>query len=595
MHVLLICYLAMLFPHAAHAQISCINSSIFTQTGQTNPVGPGPGPLPMDCPVPSVSASSVYSTLTTSSVTLCAPNTPSSASASAKFTILTNNNVTLRIAFQLYKGTSGGYSSLGIYCNSSSSVFFNASNSGQTLTDAVSISGGVFNTSGNYYIVPLVQFYCTLDNSWKTITSGNSSNIVTISILPQNTANNFYLNGLQNTGTIPVLNQCPSAIQNLIMHNITTGLISSYQIKIEKSTNGITFSAPINSAIVNATSVPSSIDLNTLFGANLLNTYTGYLRITLVVTASGQCDNGTFTTAQVFQIVTASSQADFYMYKSSSLCASTYTFIGGANCKALTNSPAAIPLTMPTTNAILCGTPGWQGANSAGISNIDVTGTNSWTLKVYEVNTTTGVRLNGAPDINSYIGSGDNFSGGIRFNDNSIDFDNTQPFYASTGTPINNNYFYYYYNWILGLPATQKTTEFANFRAKTWCVELNVVTSSGCTITNKSFFKIANNGQLSGALWKTTPNNTDDLVDFEEDNNPVIYPVPAQNFITIENAILFNDANLEIYDLNGKLVKVENNLREINRKVDVTNLASGVYFYKLFNNGKLFNGKLIKQ
>ena len=589
MHVLLICYLAMLFPLAAHAQISSINSSIFTQTGQTNPVGPGPGPLPMDCPMPSVSASSVYSTLTTSSVTLCAPNTPSSASASAKFTILTNNNVTLRIAFQLYKGTSGGYSSLGIYCNNSSSVFFNASNSGQTLTDAVSISGGVFNTSGNYYIVPLVQFYCTLDNSWKTITSGNSSNIVTISILPQNTANNFYLNGLQNTGTIPVLNQCPSAIQNLIMHNITTGLISSYQIKIEKSTNGITFSAPINSAIVNATSVPSSIDLNTLFGANLLNTYTGYLRITLVVTASGQCDNGTFTIAQVFQISSVTTQTDYSARNKLSFC--------GTNIKT-PQFTLPISTTMPTVESALCSSIGWQGARFTGITNVRVDPGNTWRIQVYEVSNTTWAPVvplvaptrqtrvynnitYTAPNIVDYTGT-NSFNGEISFNDNSIAFDITKPpFYNGASGGL--DYFRTFY--------TSAVSALAN---RVFCVEFSVSVPNGsstCDVKKYSFFKVVTSA--NAVNWKTTSNQSgfDQIAEVK----PSLYPNPVGNFLYFNDFDFSKNSNINIFDLTGKnMISIEN--LNINRAgIGVSQLSKGIYYYSILNNGTTYNGKFIKE
>jgi hypothetical protein len=596
MHVLLICYLAMLFPLGAHAQISKYTSSSTTiQTGPINPIGPGPGPIPVTCPTPGVSASSVYSTLTTSSTTLCASNSPSSASATAQFSIVTNSNVLLRIAFQLYRGTSGGYTSLGVFCNNTSGSMFNASNSGQVLTDAISLSGSLFNTSGNYYTIPLVQYYCSSDNTWKTVTTGNSSNIVIMSILPQNASNNFSLNGLQNTGTIPVLNQCPSALQNLIMHNITTGSISNYQIKIEKSTNGISYAAPIASTLFTTSSMPSAIDLNALFGSNLTNKYTGYLRVSLCVNASGQCDNGLYVKSQVFQIQSIAAQAEYYFNR---------TVGNGINNNKLdrvSSLPITTPMpgingtqTTPMFNFVynIGNSPGWQGATTAGINNIVTNG--NWSFKVYEVDGNTGVRKSQiigattytAPDISYYNGGSSSSPLTFLFNSYSKTFDPTfsTNFYVDPNSNFGDGdvFFRSYYVWAKSNGASALSA----FSAKTWCCEFSV-SVNGCTISNKSYFKIASNYSLAfGQNAKMKNPNIE--------NNFNVFPNPTTGEVTIQFASTNNNA-ISIIDNMGKIVKRIEAINSSVYKLDISDLVNGIYFYDAISNDQNYQGKIIKQ
>ena len=593
MHVLMICYLAMLFPLGAHAQISKFTSSSTTiQTGPINPIGPGPGPIPVTCPTPGVSASSVYSTLTTSSTTLCASNSPSSASATAQFSIVTNSNVLLRIAFQLYRGTSGSYTSLGVFCNNTSGSMFNASNSGQVLTDAISLSGSLFNTSGNYYTIPLVQYYCSSDNTWKTVTTGNSSNIVIMSILPQNASNNFSLNGLQNTGTIPVLNQCPSAIQNLIMHNITTGSISNYQIKIEKSTDNISYAAPIASTLFTTSSMPSAIDLNALFGSNLTNTYTGYLRVSLCINASGQCDNGLYVKSQVFQISSITTLTDYNAKRT------TDQANGIPDDKKPLQKILPISTVMPTGSTTtqfrinLSKTQGWQGATSAGINNIVTNG--NWSFKVYEVDGNTGVRKSQiigsttytAPDISYYNGGSSSSPLSFLFNSYSKTFDPT--YSTNFNVDPNSNFsdgdafFRSYYVWAKSNGASALSA----FSAKTWCCEFSV-SVNGCTISNKSYFKIASNYSLAfGQNAKMKNPNTE--------NNFNVFPNPTTGEVTIQFASTNNNA-ISIIDNMGKIVKRIEAINSSVYKLDISDLVNGIYFYDAISNDQNYQGKIIKQ
>jgi len=588
MHVLLICYLAMLFPLGAHAQISSVNSNILTQTGRIKPIGPGPGPLPMNCKTPSLSASSVYSTLTTSSTTLCASNSPSSASATAQFSIVTNSNVLLRIAFQLYRGTSGGYTSLGVFCNNTSGSMFNASNSGQVLTDAISLSGSLFNTSGNYYTIPLVQYYCSSDNTWKTVTTGNSSNIVIMSILPQNASNNFSLNGLQNTGTIPVLNQCPSALQNLIMHNITTGSISNYQIKIEKSTNGISYAAPIASSLFTTSSMPSTIDLNALFGSNLTNTYTGYLRVSLCVNASGQCDNGLYVKSQVFQIQSIITQTDYFANRN----INTNQNINDNKKPIQTNlvfsaMPTGINITQFKDNLNL--KSGWQGATTAGINNIVTNG--DWTIKVYEVDANGSRKtqvISGttfiAPDI-AYTSGNGSAIGSVLFGSISKGFNSSalSSFYVDQATDFSDGLYYFrdYYVWA----KSQGVAVLNFFSSKIYCCEFST-TYNGCISVNKSYFKIASTSLNGGQNAKMNNPNTE--------NNFNVFPNPTTGEVTIQFASTNNNA-ISIIDNMGKIVKRIEAINSSVYKLDISDLINGIYFYDAISNDQNYQGKIIKQ
>ncbi|PJC62190.1 MAG: hypothetical protein CO022_05855, partial [Flavobacteriales bacterium CG_4_9_14_0_2_um_filter_32_27] len=72
----------------------------------------------------------------------------------------------------------------------------------------------------------------------------------------------------------------------------------------------------------------------------------------------------------------------------------------------------------------------------------------------------------------------------------------------------------------------------------------------------------------------------------------LIYPNPANDFITIENTIMAID-EIVIYDITGKTIKTI--LPKTNTtKVNVSDLSDGVYFIKISNNKQSITKKIIK-
>ena len=68
-----------------------------------------------------------------------------------------------------------------------------------------------------------------------------------------------------------------------------------------------------------------------------------------------------------------------------------------------------------------------------------------------------------------------------------------------------------------------------------------------------------------------------------------IFPNPATNYFTIKSEN--TPANVQVFDLNGKLVKSINNYSGEN--IDITDLQGGIYFVKLITGDKISVGKLV--
>ncbi|TDY11926.1 T9SS type A sorting domain-containing protein [Meridianimaribacter flavus] len=83
---------------------------------------------------------------------------------------------------------------------------------------------------------------------------------------------------------------------------------------------------------------------------------------------------------------------------------------------------------------------------------------------------------------------------------------------------------------------------------------------------------------------------SDEEVAFEEIN---IYPIPATDELTIENTTQ-QDFALQLFDINGKLIKVEQLLNYRNN-LDVSSFNSGVYILKLSNQSGVYTKRIIKQ
>jgi len=84
------------------------------------------------------------------------------------------------------------------------------------------------------------------------------------------------------------------------------------------------------------------------------------------------------------------------------------------------------------------------------------------------------------------------------------------------------------------------------------------------------------------------PNTIGEQNDFE--NSISVYPKPAQNTITISGNI--KDSEIEIYNLNGSLIRNLGLAKEEELKIDVSDLNSGIYILKVSNDNKVFSEKI---
>jgi hypothetical protein len=73
-----------------------------------------------------------------------------------------------------------------------------------------------------------------------------------------------------------------------------------------------------------------------------------------------------------------------------------------------------------------------------------------------------------------------------------------------------------------------------------------------------------------------------------------VYPNPAKDFVCVDiEATNFEKGEIELFDMQGKLVKkAKLNAKQGNR-IDVSNLNSGAYTYNVMLNGKTISGKVI--
>lgn len=72
-----------------------------------------------------------------------------------------------------------------------------------------------------------------------------------------------------------------------------------------------------------------------------------------------------------------------------------------------------------------------------------------------------------------------------------------------------------------------------------------------------------------------------------------IYPNPANNLIYVDGLKEDTQTNISITDINGKTVLTATN--QSSHKINIQNLASGVYYINIFLNGKSFKQKFVKQ
>ncbi|MFA6150868.1 MAG: T9SS type A sorting domain-containing protein [Chitinophagaceae bacterium] len=313
------------------------------------------------------------------------------------------------------------------------------------------------------------------------------------------------------------------------------------------------------------------------------------------VTPRSICGATTETLVRYFRTQNASVMANYFAYRTKPAGSG---FID--NNKPLQTTPS-ITSSMPSGATLtafktaLAGATGWAGATTVGINDIDVDAGAIWSLKVYEVDGTTGIRMQisgvDVPNACYYEGV-DDYSGLLQFSDFSRGF---KPSSASTGyvdlsTGYLDGYTYFdeYYEWAMGV----STAELTAFSAKTWCTEFSVTNSTGCTVVNKGFFRIASTSLTNGKGAKTTDQQLEDKEILDEIS---LYPNPASGLISIKVPHTREPASIRLMDNTGRLLQLQNSLHSGKNELNIEHLSSGIYFYEINVNNTIKRGKLVKQ
>ena len=127
----------------------------------------------------------------------------------------------------------------------------------------------------------------------------------------------------------------------------------------------------------------------------------------------------------------------------------------------------------------------------------------------------------------------------------------------------------------------------------------SVVNGSGsATISNTGLLTAVSDGNVTvkatandasateGTMVISISNQT---VGFENNENLNIscYPNPAHDMLFIENTSDLNINKLEIYSPSGKLIKEASLINNSNNRINVTDLNTGIYILKLYDNKKV--------
>jgi hypothetical protein len=87
------------------------------------------------------------------------------------------------------------------------------------------------------------------------------------------------------------------------------------------------------------------------------------------------------------------------------------------------------------------------------------------------------------------------------------------------------------------------------------------------------------------------------VVAFTKETSLQLFPNPAHDMLTIKN--VFTNATIYLYDLNGKQVLVKklaaNNSNSSGASIALSGLPNGVYMIKLYADGKIIQGSVVKE
>jgi hypothetical protein len=92
------------------------------------------------------------------------------------------------------------------------------------------------------------------------------------------------------------------------------------------------------------------------------------------------------------------------------------------------------------------------------------------------------------------------------------------------------------------------------------------------------------------------PNGYNSILNIEtkEKVDIKVYPNPAKDYINVDfDSKNFNQAEIELYDMQGRLVKKTKLKAQKGNRIDVSSLKAGNYSYNILLNGNSFGGMMI--
>ncbi|MEN8194482.1 MAG: T9SS type A sorting domain-containing protein, partial [Bacteroidota bacterium] len=147
------------------------------------------------------------------------------------------------------------------------------------------------------------------------------------------------------------------------------------------------------------------------------------------------------------------------------------------------------------------------------------------------------------------------------------------------------------YKWSTG--ETQKTIKVCPIRTTTYKL---FVTNQGIESQDEVIVvvkKCDNNNSVN--VVNNQNNNLDRISSIKEDNI-LAYPNPTNGLVNIQIKEIFNELDLYLIDLNGRIVyteKVRPLNNEILKQIDLSRFAKGFYIVKLVNNNQNFTKKIV--
>ena len=377
-------------------------------------------------------------------------------------------------------------------------------------------------------------------------------------------------------------------------------LINSYHTSFSIIVENGTITPPFYTFTASSTQFsPSPVTINgsaTTNSTNLissfpwLDTYSGAIRVTITVNG---CSN--VLSRMLFNVAGSTTTLANYQY-----IRWNGNNPGSTPHKAPTTSlpiTTAMPTgsTVATYRANLDNALGWMGPSATlGLWDINTNGT--YTLKVYQVDGTTGARYfdpgtsTFAPDLVDIVQTGSVSGGTFVFNGQTPTFDPLNgPFYATGSAASDAGYFKDFHDWAY----SQGAPEQADFSSRVYRIDFNVVTPApfSCSVTKTSYFKIA----INTSITKNQSGNSKIVnnLDSASNNKLFIYPNPTSNQFEISIPFDWNEGDIVVTNSVGQAI-IKQPIQPDKLSFDIKKLASGMYIYHITVDGVKYDGKLIK-